>query len=215
MKKMILALLFLFSVSGLALEVEIKDGRKVIVSMNDISEVTPIQQADGSWDISLQLSSKSTIKFADQTEKLKGKKLDIILDNEVISSPVVQGSIASGLIQIGAKYSKEKAVEIAGKISKKLKSSVATIEECNEKLRVQIINAAIEKCASKYQDLFWSEKELDISADGKTASGGFSFKCQGGKRYLGLIKTSFPPNCEVFKPEISHTSMVPVKSLVK
>ncbi len=215
MKKMILALLFLFSVSGLALEVEIKDGHKVIVSTKDISEVNPTEKADGGWDVSFRLNPKSTKEFADQTEKLKGKKLDIILDKEVISSPIVKATITSGIISIGANYSKEEAVDIASKISKKLKFPDATTEECNEKLRVQIINAAKEKCASKYQDLFWSEKELDVSADGNTISAGFSFKCQGGKRYLGLIKTSVPPNCEVSKAEISHTSIVPVKSLVK
>ncbi len=91
----------------------------------------------------------------------------------------------------------------------------ATTEECNEKVRVQIIESAKEKCVGKFKDVFWSEKELDVSADGKTISAGFSFKCKTGKRYLGLIKASVSPSCEVSKAEISHTSIVPNKSLVQ
>lgn len=121
MKKMILILICLFSMPGLASEVEVMNGHKVIVSTKDISKAIPTERADGGWDISLQLNSKATKKFADHTKKLQGKKLDIIMDKKIISSPVVQGSITSGNIQIGAKYSKEQAAEIADQISKKLK----------------------------------------------------------------------------------------------
>lgn len=94
-------------------------------------------------------------------------------------------------------------------------SIAATTEDCNEKVRLQIFESAKEKCVGKFKDVFWSEKELDVSADGKTISAGFSFRCKTGKRYLGLIKISVPPSCEVSKVETSHTSIVPTKSLVQ
>ncbi len=111
----------LFSVSSLTAEVVVKYGHTVIISTEDISKAIPMERVDGGWDISLQLNSASTKKFADQTKKLKGEKIDIIVDNKVISSPIVQGSIITGIIQIGAKYSKEEAAEIADKISNKSK----------------------------------------------------------------------------------------------
>ncbi len=120
MKKIILSSLFLFSASGLCANVKIKDGSKVIIQMKDFSEVRPIESADGSWDISLKLTSKAAKKFEAHTKRLQGKKLDITLDNDVISSPIVQTPIKSGYIQLGANYSKESAIEIAEKIRKEL-----------------------------------------------------------------------------------------------
>lgn len=107
--------------SALVSEVEVKNEQKIIISTEDISKVFPIKRADGGWDISLQLNSQATKNFADHTKKLQGKKLDIIVDKKVISSPIVQASVTSGQIQIGAKYSKEEAIEIADQISNKLK----------------------------------------------------------------------------------------------
>jgi preprotein translocase subunit SecD len=122
MKKIILGLLFLFSVSGMASIVEIKTGSKVLISMKDISEVRPIERADGTWDVFLQLNSNATKKFEALTKRLQGKKLDILIDNELISSPVIQIPINSGSIQLGARYTKESAIETAEKIREELKA---------------------------------------------------------------------------------------------
>lgn len=123
MKEIIFGVLFLFSASTLATKVEIKYGSEVIISMKDISEARPIESADGKWDIFLQLKPKATKRFAAKTKKLQGKKLDIILENEVISSPIIQTSIATGSIQLDTKLTKEQAIETAGKITEELKSS--------------------------------------------------------------------------------------------
>lgn len=123
MKEIIFGVLFLFSASTLAAKVEIKYGSKVIVSMKDISEARAIESTDGKWDIFLQLKPQATKRFAAKTKKLQGKKLDIILENEVISSPPVQISIPNGSVQMGAKFTKEHAIDTADKITEELKSS--------------------------------------------------------------------------------------------
>lgn len=90
-------------------------------------------------------------------------------------------------------------------------ADAATSVECNEKIRLQVVSGAKAKCGGKYRDLVWSEKELDASESGKAMTGVFSFQCPGGKRYLGLVKSSFPPACEISKTEISHASSVPAR----
>lgn len=83
-------------------------------------------------------------------------------------------------------------------------------EECNEKIRLHIIEKARSKCKGRYHDLLWSEREVDVSEDGKMISGAFHFRCESGRRFLALTKV-ITATCEIARTEISHTSLTPDK----
>jgi hypothetical protein len=91
----------------------------------------------------------------------------------------------------------------------------STTAECNEKIRVQIFGTARVKCNGNFQNAFWSEREVDVSDDNKIISCAFSFTCRGGKRYIGIVKSTLAPNCQISKTEISHTSALPKNSIAK
>jgi hypothetical protein len=85
-------------------------------------------------------------------------------------------------------------------------SSIAV--ECNETIRLKITEAAKAKCDGKFKNMFWSEKEVDVTADGQTVSAAFAFQCGKGKQYLGLVKSTLL-DCKVSEPILSHASRVP------
>jgi preprotein translocase subunit SecD len=63
--------------------------------------------------ISLQFSKEGGDKFAAITERNVGKPLPIVLDNEVISSPVVQEKITGGNAQITGNFTVDEAKQLS------------------------------------------------------------------------------------------------------
>jgi preprotein translocase subunit SecD len=63
--------------------------------------------------ISLQFSDDGGKKFADITSRNIGRELPIILDNSVISAPVVQQQIIGGTAQISGQFTIEEAKQLA------------------------------------------------------------------------------------------------------
>lgn len=67
----------------------------------------------GKPSISLQFTKEGGDKFAQITGRNVGKQLPIILDNQVISAPLVQGQISGGQAQITGSFSIEEAKQLS------------------------------------------------------------------------------------------------------
>jgi preprotein translocase subunit SecD len=67
----------------------------------------------GKPDISIQFTQAGGQKFADITGRNVGKELPIILDNQVISAPVVQQQITGGTAQITGNFTTDEAKQLA------------------------------------------------------------------------------------------------------
>ena len=67
--------------------------------------------------VSLELTSEGTGKFAEATEKNIGKQISIFMDEDEISSPVVNSKITDGKAVIEGSTSIEEAQELAGLIN--------------------------------------------------------------------------------------------------
>lgn len=67
----------------------------------------------GKPTISLQFTSDGGNKFSDITGRNVGKRLPIVLDNQVISAPTVQQQITGGLAQITGTFTVDEAKQLA------------------------------------------------------------------------------------------------------
>jgi preprotein translocase subunit SecD len=63
--------------------------------------------------ISIEFSEEGGKKFSEITARNVGKELPIILDNQIISAPVVQEQITGGSAQISGKFSVEEAKQLS------------------------------------------------------------------------------------------------------
>ena len=93
----------------------------VILEGSDVTEAVPVMQQDSTtgsytYAISLTLSEEGTKKFADATERLKGKTISIWMDDIMISYPTVNAVITDGKASITGTFTAESASELAAKI---------------------------------------------------------------------------------------------------
>ena len=93
----------------------------VILEGSDVTEAVPVMQQDSTtgsytYAISLTLSEEGTKKFADATERLKGKTISIWMDDIMISYPTVNAVITDGKASITGNFTAESASELAAKI---------------------------------------------------------------------------------------------------
>lgn len=65
------------------------------------------------WQIDFQLTSDGGAVFADVTRRLQGQQLAIVLDQEVISAPVIQEPITGGQGQITGSFTEQEAKDLA------------------------------------------------------------------------------------------------------
>ena len=63
--------------------------------------------------VSIRFDSKGKKKFADTTKRYTGKQLAIVLDNKVISAPVISVPIVNGLASINGNFTVASAVQLA------------------------------------------------------------------------------------------------------
>ena len=85
----------------------------VVLSGKDLvnAEVQPDNL--GRMGVSLEFNSEGARLFEDATARMVGKQLAIVLDNVVISAPVVQDRIAGGRAQITGRFTNEEAARLA------------------------------------------------------------------------------------------------------
>jgi preprotein translocase subunit SecD len=70
-------------------------------------------QTSGKPAVSIEFTSEGAVKFAKLTEKNIGKALPILLDNQVVSAPVVQDAITQGQAQITGDFELDTAKNLA------------------------------------------------------------------------------------------------------
>ena len=85
----------------------------------ELVEVFNLVDASASVDqfnrpiVSIRFDSIGSRKFADLTNKNVGKRFAIVLDNKVISAPVIQEPIPTGNAQISGNFTFETANDLA------------------------------------------------------------------------------------------------------
>ncbi len=70
----------------------------------------------GGWQVGLQFTSKGQAKWTDMTRKSIGKRVSVVLDNRVISSPTIQEIMPSDA-QITGNFSAKEARDLASKLN--------------------------------------------------------------------------------------------------
>lgn len=98
------------------LEFKDSDGN-VVLTGKDVKEATAILDDTSRPVVSLELNGDGQEKFAEVTANNIGKTISIYMDNEVVSSPVVQSAITNGKAVINGMSSMEEATKLAGVIS--------------------------------------------------------------------------------------------------
>ena len=85
----------------------------VLLSGKDLVNAQVNPDSLGRLGVSIEFNSEGAKLFEDATAKLVGKQLAIVLDDVVISAPVVQDRIAGGNAQITGRFSSEEAGRLA------------------------------------------------------------------------------------------------------
>lgn len=98
------------------LEFKDADGN-VVLTGKDVKEATAILDDTSRPVVSLELNEYGQSKFADVTAKNIGKSIEIYMDGEAVSSPVVQNAITDGKAVINGMSSMDEAKKLAGVIS--------------------------------------------------------------------------------------------------
>lgn len=85
----------------------------VLLSGKDLINAAMNPDSLGRMGVSLEFNSNGANLFEQATARLIGKQLAIVLDNVVISAPVVQDRIAGGHAQITGRFTNEEAGRLA------------------------------------------------------------------------------------------------------
>ena len=93
----------------------------IILEGSDVTEAVPVMQQNSTtgeyeYAISLTLSDEGAEKFAEATERLKGKIISIWMDDIMISYPTVNSVISNGEASITGNFTAASASELASKI---------------------------------------------------------------------------------------------------
>ena len=98
------------------LEFRDADGN-VVLTGKDVEKATSILDDTSSPVVSLELNDEGQSKFAEVTANNIGKTISIYMDDELVSSPVVQSTITNGKAVINGMSSMDEATKLAGIIS--------------------------------------------------------------------------------------------------
>ncbi|MGG7058516.1 protein translocase subunit SecD [Clostridium tertium] len=98
------------------LEFRDSDGN-VLLTGKDVKEATAVLDSTSSPVVSLEFNDDGKEKFAEVTANNIGKAISIYMDDELVSSPVVQSAITDGKAVINGMSSMDEATKLAGVIS--------------------------------------------------------------------------------------------------
>ena len=85
----------------------------VLLSGKDLTNAEVQPDSLGRMGVSLEFNSEGATLFENATARLVGKQLAIVLDNVVISAPVVQDRISGGHAQITGRFTTDEAARLA------------------------------------------------------------------------------------------------------
>ena len=86
---------------------------KSLLSGKDLETASVNPDRLGRMGVSLSFSPEGAKLFEEATARLVGKQIAIVLDNVVISAPVVQDRISGGEAQITGRFTAEEASRLA------------------------------------------------------------------------------------------------------
>lgn len=90
---------------------------KAAVLGTDVKSATSgLDPKAGGWQVALQFTSKGQSKWTEMTRKSIGKRVSVVLDNRVISSPTIQEIMPSDA-QITGKFTAKEARDLASKLN--------------------------------------------------------------------------------------------------
>ncbi|MCC5911538.1 MAG: protein translocase subunit SecD [Clostridiaceae bacterium] len=90
---------------------------EVILTGNNVRDTGVVYEAgEANPMVRLELDGEGTTRFAEATRKFIGQPIYIILDDEVISSPLVKGVIPNGVATITGEFTVEEAANLANLI---------------------------------------------------------------------------------------------------
>lgn len=98
------------------LEFKDSDGN-ILLTGKDVKEATAVLDSTSSPVVSLEFNDDGKEKFAEVTANNIGKVISIYMDDELVSSPVVQSAITDGKAVINGMSSMDEATKLAGVIS--------------------------------------------------------------------------------------------------
>ena len=87
--------------------------KKVDVSGEMLIDSQPTQDEMGGWAVAFTLDATGARRFAEVTKKNIGKPFAIVLDNKVISAPVIQSEIPGGSGRITGTFTLKEARELS------------------------------------------------------------------------------------------------------
>jgi len=88
--------------------------KKVLVSGGDLTDAQPgFDQRSGEPIVSFRFNTSGSRKFAQATSENVGQPFAIVLDNEVISAPVIREPITGGAGQISGNFTVQQANDLA------------------------------------------------------------------------------------------------------
>src|SRR3984893_14634447 len=89
--------------------------KQVLVSGGDLTDAQPgFDQRSGEPIVSFRFNSSGSRKFAQATSENVGQPFAIVLDNEVISAPVIREPITAGAGQISGNFTVQSANDLRG-----------------------------------------------------------------------------------------------------
>ena len=105
--------------------------RRVIVEGKDLTDASPsFDQQNGQPIVNFRFTVAGGQRFGQATSQNIGRRLAIVLDNEVISAPTIQSAITQGAGQISGHFTVESASNLAILLkSGALPAKLTTVEE--------------------------------------------------------------------------------------
>lgn len=86
--------------------------KRVMVSGENLTDAQPSNH-DGMWVVQFSFDSLGATRFCDATRTNVGKLFAIVLDNKVISAPVIRDAICGGSGEISGNFTSDSATELA------------------------------------------------------------------------------------------------------
>ncbi len=93
----------------------------ILVNGTNVISATVVDLGDGTWGVQVALDPAGTTAFASATADAvtltpPANQIAIVVDDSVVSAPVVQARIESGQVQISGGFSQQEAQDLAAKL---------------------------------------------------------------------------------------------------
>lgn len=104
---------------------------RILVSGEDLTDAQPYfdQQNTNSWVVTFELNNKGGTRFCQVTSANVGRPFAIVLDNQIISAPVIRDKICGGSGQISGNFTADSANDLAVLLRAGALPAKLTIEE--------------------------------------------------------------------------------------